>query len=42
MDALQMVNFARKWKNVPKQMHCELQKTFSKASTASTLVLVNL
>ena len=26
MDALQMVNFARKWKNVPKQMHCELQK----------------
>ena len=26
MDALQMVNFARKWKNVPKQMHCEVQK----------------
>ena len=26
MDALQMVNFARKWKNVPKQMRCEVQK----------------
>lgn len=26
MDVLQMVNFARKWKNVPKQMHCEVQK----------------
>ena len=26
MDVLQMVNFARKWKNVPKQMRCEVQK----------------